>query len=218
MVLKSIKKTIKIFWKYFVILFFISFVLTNWSDIGWVFNYRVASEIINQGVVFQPSSQLENEKNGEPIKETEEKVIKNNIIEIAKLGISVPIIFFNNPNESEDIIYAALDQGAVHFPSSVLPGEFGRTIILGHSAPEGWPMIKHDWIFSEINDLTAGDKITIFYLGKEYVYYFEGKVFLDRGEELPKDPVDRNVLSLISCWPPGKDSRRIVVTASLTNN
>jgi hypothetical protein len=44
-----------------------------------------------------------------------------------------------------------------------------------------------------------------------------GKIFLDRGEELPKEDLTNatNVVLLVSCWPPGKDLRRIAIIAEL---
>ena len=108
----------------------------------------------------------------------------------------------------------ALNRGAVYFPNSVLPGDMGQTIILGHSAPPGWPKIKHDWIFTRLSELVEGDEIFVYFNHRKYTYHVSGKIFLDRGEELPESLTNsENMLILISCWPPGKDLRRIAVEA-----
>ena len=110
----------------------------------------------------------------------------------------------------------ALNIGVVLFPDSVLPGESGQTIILGHSAPVGWPKIKYDWIFSRLNELTEGDEIIVYFNNRKYAYVVSRKVFLERGEEISEDGLtnDENMVVLISCWPPGKDLRRIAVEAN----
>jgi len=222
-----IYRNIRIFWKYFVILFLLSFLFVNWADFGWVFNYRVVSETIAQ-VAETSSSPVEDLKEELPA-ETDQKIVmkeeeitvekeeirEDNTIEIAKIGILAPIIFFENAEEKNEVLHASLDKGTVHFPSSVLPGEIGQTIILGHSAPPGWPEIKYDWVFSELGSLVWGDEISIYFGGQEYLYHVKDKIFLDRGGELPEEDhsVSKNTLILLSCWPPGKNYMRIAVIA-----
>jgi LPXTG-site transpeptidase (sortase) family protein len=85
---------------------------------------------------------------------------------------------------------------------------------LGHSAPAGWPKIKYDWVFSRLNELSDGDEIFVYFENKKYTYQFSKKIFLEKGEELPSLLTNsENILVLISCWPPGKDLRRIAVVA-----
>lgn len=102
------------------------------------------------------------------------------------------------------------------FPGSALPGEQGRTVLLGHSAPEGWPDVNYDRIFTELNSLIEGDEVYVYFNQREYVYIVRNKFFLDRGEELPQPLTNsQNMLILVSCWPPGKDLYRIAVEARL---
>lgn len=203
-------------WKVFILLFLVIFVIFNWNEVSWIFNYKAVWGTISD--LFQKEKQesktliLKDES-----KENIEYSEKENSLEISKIEISAPLIFVSNENE----VYKALDRGVVHFPTSVLPGEAGQTIILGHSAPPGWPKIKYDWVFSRLNELEAGDEIFVYFNHKKFTYYVSEKVFLERGEEIPKDLTDsekdltnsENALILISCWPPGKDIRRIAVVA-----
>jgi len=103
----------------------------------------------------------------------------------------------------------------VLFPGSALPGQKGQTIIEGHSAPPGWPKIKYDWVFSRLNELEKGDEVILNFNHKKLNYYVTQKIFLNSGEEIaPKDLTNsENMLILISCWPPGKDIKRIAVMA-----
>ena len=112
-----------------------------------------------------------------------------------------------------------LDLGVVYYPGSVYPGQVGQAIILGHSAPPGWPQVKHDWVFTNIESLTAGDIILISLNNKQYKYIVRQKTIIQRGAEVPFDNLaaNSNVLTLISCWPPGKDYQRITVQAILVD-
>jgi len=143
---------------------------------------------------------------------------KQNTLEIPKLSLSVPIIFSKSAEKSA--LMNDLNKGVVFYPGSVYPGQVGQMIILGHSAPPGWPQIKYDWVFTDINELKAGDIIFIDLNGKQYKYVVKKITIIQRGADVPQDASvsSNNVLTLISCWPPGKDYQRITVTAELVNN
>ena len=195
-------------WKPFLIIFFISFLILNWNNISWIFNYRVISQTIAN--FFQKDNSL---KSG--VSETIEFEYseKENSLEIPKVEVSAPLIFV----EYIDEVHKTLDKGVVHFPDSVLPGEKGQTIILGHSAPPNWPDINYDNVFSRLNELEGEDEIFVYFNHQKYNYSVIKKIFLERGEEIPENTLTNsdNMLVLISCWPPGKDIKRIAVEAKL---
>ncbi|MEK7124628.1 MAG: class E sortase [Patescibacteria group bacterium] len=140
---------------------------------------------------------------------------ENNFLEIPKIGISAPVIISESDNAG--VLKKNLDTGVVYYPQSVLPGQVGRTLLLGHSAPENWPHIKYDWVFNDLNDLSPGDEITLDFGNKRYTYKVKRGDIIGKGAEIISDPSDQksNTLILISCWPPGKDYKRIVVQAQL---
>ena len=195
-------------WKPFLIIFFISFLILNWNNISWIFNYRVISQTIAN--FFQKDNSL---KSG--VSETIEFEYseKENSLEIPKVEVSAPLIFV----EYIDEVHKTLDKGVVHFPDSVLPGEKGQTIILGHSAPPNWPDINYDNVFSRLNELEGEDEIFVYFNHQKYNYSVIKKIFLERGEEIPENTLTNsdNMLILISCWPPGKDIKRIAVEAKI---
>ncbi|MDD5144747.1 MAG: class E sortase [Candidatus Pacebacteria bacterium] len=209
-------------WKYFAVFFAISFISLNFDTYGWVFNYRVISGMVenlfrkSESQIILSGAELES-----LVPEIEEEVIleKEGSIKIPKIGIEAPIIFFDNPDENETILHKSLNKGVIHYPKSVLPGRVGQTIILGHSAPPGWPKIKFDWVFSKLNDLAEGDEILIIFNEKEYKYIFSQKFIINRGEEPAKNELvdSKNILLLISCWPPGKNIQRIFIEAVLSS-
>ncbi|MCX6760230.1 MAG: class E sortase [Candidatus Nealsonbacteria bacterium] len=173
----------------------ISFVL-NWKDLSWFFSYHYITYAF---------------ENEEPASQNETIYNIANSIEIEKIGISAPLII---PDGTDSTLKEELSQGVVYYPGSVLPGEKGETIILGHSAPSGWPKIKYDWVFNDLNKLEIGDEIVIYFNNQKNVYKVTENNIIGRGEETSKSLTNSiNVLTLMSCWPPGKDSKRIAITA-----
>jgi len=195
-----IKKEVLKFAGLFLIVFLISFVVLD------------AIEIINSFSKIEiPIVELPNQ--GSKCISTE----RVDSIYIPKIEIEAPLVF---PETSETSNLAKyLDQGVTHYPESVLPGEKGQAVLLGHSAPPGWPKIKYDWVFSKIDNLETGDDIYVFYQGCQYNHKVVNKYFLNKGQELPayNSAQRKSVLILISCWPPGKDLRRIAVEAQLAD-
>ena len=193
---------LKILWKPFIAVFLICFLIINWNSVSWVFNYKVVSQFFSD--FFQKNSfQSFKTVNSEPSK-------KENSLEIPKLNISAPLILVENESQAK----LALNKGVVLYPYSVLPGKSGQTIILGHSAPANWPKIKYDWVFSRISELEENDEIFLYFNRQKFTFLVKNKIFLEKGGELPEDLTSfKNILILISCWPPGKDLRRIAVVA-----
>lgn len=140
---------------------------------------------------------------------------EENSILISRIEIEAPLIFLEDSGSDFE---KALDEGVVHYPESALPGEKGVAVFLGHSAPLGWPKIHYDWVFSALNKLESGDEVYISYNNHCYHYIVLDKSFLDKGEELPEDLSEDSSLVLISCWPPGRNLKRIAVRAILDRN
>jgi LPXTG-site transpeptidase (sortase) family protein len=203
--------------KPFILLFSINFLIFNWNSVSWIFNYRVILGAISDfsGKISGFFAEIGNKINSLGQIAQAENVnffSRENSLEIPKIGVSVPLIMADS-NEKD--LEEGLNRGVVIFPDSALPGQIGQTIILGHSAPPNWPKIKYDWVFSRLNELEEKDKIKVYFNNREYNYYVKNKIFLEKDEEIPNYSIDPgNTLMLISCWPPGKNLKRIVVEAT----
>jgi len=140
---------------------------------------------------------------------------KENSLEITKLGLEAPLIFANSTEIKA--ITRDLKNGVVVYPESSLPGQSGKLIVLGHSSPPGWPKIRYDWVFSKLGELQAGDNIRINFTGLQYDFMVTNKVFVEKGQALPENNSgnSKQFLYLITCWPPGKDFKRLIVEAEL---
>jgi LPXTG-site transpeptidase (sortase) family protein len=214
-----------------VLIYLASFLIINWNDVSWIFNYKEVSGLISD--FFNPYPSIDassinayfypNHSQSATVAQPALAVKttytdKQDTLEIPKIAISVPIIFATSTDKAS--IMKDLDLGTVFYPGSVYPGQTGQMVILGHSAPPGWPQIKHDWVFTDLDKLTPGDAILIDLNNKQYTYIVKQKTIIERGAEVPHDNLsaDNNVLTLISCWPPGKDYQRIAVQAELSEN
>lgn len=225
----SAKKILKVA----LMLYFASFLVINWNDVSWLFNYKEVSGLVSDffnpyptvdastmNAYFYPNHSSSSAKATEGqanIVETS-YTDKQNTLEVPKISLSVPIIFSTSADKTA--ITKDLDAGVVYYPGSVYPGQIGQIVILGHSAPPGWPTIKHDWVFTDLEKLEPGDAILIDLNNKQYTYIVRQKTIIQRGAEVPVDNfnADKSVLTLISCWPPGKDYQRITVQAILQNS
>jgi len=138
------------------------------------------------------------------------------IIMIPEINITAPLV---TPAPGVDAVKLKkmLDSGAVVYPGSAPFGGAGQTIVLGHSAPPGWPEIKHDTIFSRIAELGFGSKIVAVYNDKTYTYSTVENRIIEKGGDIPKLADADNALVLVTCWPPGRDLKRMVVQANLVS-
>lgn len=196
----------KNFWKFFLLIFIFNAILLNWNDISWIFNHRVAPK----GIQVLVQSQVQ-EKEIEVIEYFE----RENSIDISAINITAPIVFSQGSSDRD--FEVALSKGVTYFPGSALPGEDGVLILLGHSAPPGWPKIDYDWIFTDLEELNVGDQIDIYFNQKLFIYTITEKVFLEVGEDIPSSLLNEPEVMLLSCWPPGKNIKRIGVRGVLTN-
>jgi LPXTG-site transpeptidase (sortase) family protein len=135
----------------------------------------------------------------------------NNTITIPKIGVFAPIVTAQTANAAK--LHTLLDSGAVFYPGSADFGAKGQTILLGHSAPANWPKIKHDTLFSRLNELKSGESIEVTYGGRTYEYTVLATKIFPKGTDAGFAPYAGNSLVLVTCWPPGRDRQRIAVMA-----
>jgi len=178
----------------------------NWNNIGWLFNFR-ALKRVSQDIIEQ-SSPAED-------KPLYQYVENEDQVDIPVLNLQAPIIVLET--KDSNLLHQALDRGVVLYPGSALPGEKGIMVLLGHSAPSGWPDINYDRVFSEIIKLEKEDKININFHHYRYPYRVIDKhIFsLAQEEEFFAQNTSRNLLVLSTCYPPGKDLQRFIIVAEL---
>jgi len=213
-----IKGEVEKFFRIFIFLLIIAMIIINWGFIKDMFNLKaIHSDLLNS---------LKEKFSKEKIIALEfphmgfgqlafEISDKENSLEIQKIGVSAPLIV--SDSSKNDDLQKLLKNGVVLYPGSVLPGEEGQTIILGHSAPSNWPRENYDWVFSRLNELEKGDEIFVYFNHRRYPYKVAKKFFLNKGEEIPNQNLEtkKSILILLSCWPPGINQKRIAVQAEI---
>ena len=105
----------------------------------------------------------------------------------------------------------------VHYPGTALPGEYGNTVIFGHSVlPIFYNPKDYRTIFSTIPTLEKGSKIYIDFDGINFTYEVEDYFEVEPGQvEVLEQRFNEQVLSLITCVPPGTYRKRGVIKARL---
>lgn len=137
-------------------------------------------------------------------------------IAIEKIGLTAPVVANVSVNDDKKYM-ASLKNGIAHAVSSEYPSEFaGNTYLFAHSSFDFRLLGKYARSFNLLDKLIVGDKINIFYKGKDYLYSVTNSEILPGWNTRPLDrKVVSPVLTLQSCYPPGTTFNRIVITAEL---
>ncbi len=132
---------------------------------------------------------------------------------IPKINVEIPVDY-SQTSTVESTIENALENGVVHYPSTVAPGQQGNAAFFGHSSNNILNPGKYKFAFVLLHELVPGDTFYLTYNSKVYVY----QVF-DRRIVPPSDvsvlnstPGKTATATLITCDPPGTSINRLVVT------
>jgi len=112
-----------------------------------------------------------------------------------------------------------LKKGAIHYPGTTLPGEYGNTVIFGHSAlPIFFKKNSPLTVFNPILKAKAGDEIDLNFDGIHYRYRVRKMTEVSPSQiEVLFQDYSRKELTLITCTPLGTYWRRFIVRAELVN-
>lgn len=123
------------------------------------------------------------------------------LIEIPSIELKAPVV------EGDD--WESLKQGAGHHVGSANPGESDNCIISAHNDIYGE-------IFRDLSDVSLDNEVFIHTAnGQVFRYVVTQKRIIEPEEVSVMYPTSSPVLTLISCYPYGIDSHRIVVIAEL---
>lgn len=110
------------------------------------------------------------------------------------------------------------DKNLSHFPGSAIPGEIGNAFITGHSAlPQFFSEDSYRTIFSNLSDLEVGDEIFAEINGQKLKFVVQYSKIVNPHDISVLAPISQNGrnLTLMTCVPPGTNSKRLVVISSL---
>ena len=121
-------------------------------------------------------------------------------IVISGINVDAPVV------KGDD--WESLKKGAGHHIGSANPGERGNCVISAHNDIYGS-------IFRDLPQMSIGDEILVHTQTQAYRYVVEQTRIIEPTEVSVMAPTSSPVLTLISCYPYGINSHRIVVIAAL---
>jgi LPXTG-site transpeptidase (sortase) family protein len=137
--------------------------------------------------------------------------MEDNTLLISSIDVRAPIIWDIPLDEALN----GLQRGVVHARESYLPGEAGRTFIVGHSSGYWW--LKNPWtkIFSLLDHVNDGDLVFLKLDGQTYAYRVTHReVVSPKNVDVIRDEqLDHNQLALMTCTPVGTSLNRLVLYA-----
>ena len=137
--------------------------------------------------------------------------IPDNRLKIAKLDLDAPVIW----NVPEDRVIDELRNGVVHYDGTAIPGSGGNVFLVGHSSNYFWIKSDFNQIFALLDKLEKGDRLEIRFQNRSYFYeVIETKTVSPKQVEYLKS-ANRELLTLMTCWPIGTSLERLIVQAEL---
>ncbi len=131
---------------------------------------------------------------------------------IPKINVEIPVDFTGTSTVESDI-ENDLQNGVVHYPTTVLPGQTGNTAYFGHSSNNIFNKGKYKFAFVLLHTLVEGDTFYLTYNGKVYVYKVISRQIVEPTATGVLGPVagQTATATLITCDPPGTSLHRLVV-------
>jgi sortase A len=131
---------------------------------------------------------------------------------IPKINVEIPVDF-NQTSIDEAAAEKTLENGVLHYPTTVRPGEMGNAAFFGHSSNNLFNKGKYKFAFVLLHELVPGD---VFYLtsgSKIYAYRVYDKKIVEPSEvSVLNNVADKPATAtLITCDPPGTSLHRLVV-------
>ncbi len=108
------------------------------------------------------------------------------------------------------------EKNLAQLPGSALPGEKGNVFITGHSSLPQPMGDRHAW-FVNLPNLKKGDNVYLNAAGQQFTYIVEGLKIVDPKDTSVLNPPDTRgrYLTLMTCVPPGFNTKRLIVLAKL---
>ncbi len=131
---------------------------------------------------------------------------------IPKINVEIPVTY-SETSTSEAAIENDLEDGVVHYPTTVLPGQNGNAAFFGHSSNNIFNPGKYKFAFVLLHTLVNGDTFYLTFNDKVYVYKVISKTIVPPSDVsvLNAVPGQTATATLITCDPPGTSINRLVV-------
>jgi len=137
---------------------------------------------------------------------------------IPKINVEIPVDY-SLATDNESVIENALENGVIHYPSTVLPGQDGNTAFFGHSSNNIFNPGKYKFAFVLLHELVNGDTFYLTYNSQVYIYQVVSHQIVSPTDVavLGSVPGQTATATLITCDPPGTSINRLVVVGKQIN-
>jgi LPXTG-site transpeptidase (sortase) family protein len=131
---------------------------------------------------------------------------------IPKINVEIPVNYTVTSTD-ENVIESDLQDGVVHFPTTVEPGQTGNAAFFGHSSNNIFNQGNYKFAFVLLHTLVNGDTFYLTYNDKLYVYKVISKTVVSPSDIAVLGPVagQTATATLITCDPPGTSINRLIV-------
>lgn len=133
-------------------------------------------------------------------------------IVIPKINVEIPVDY-NQTSTNEATIENALEDGVVHYPTTVNPGQLGNAAFFGHSSNNIFNQGKYKFAFVLLHTLVPGDTFYLIKSHKVYAYKVISRKIVNPSDVsvLSDIPGQTATATLITCDPPGTSLHRLIV-------
>jgi len=167
-------------------------------------------------VTIMPVSQADMDVTANPNTWFPTKPQKKVVAPVTSYTLSIPALGITNAT----IVISGddLTQSLIHYGGTGLPGEYGNTVVFGHSTlPQFFRGTKdYTSIFATLPTIQEGDDMYVTYDGVQFRYRVYEKVVVEPNDLSPlEQKFDDSYLTLVTCVPPGTYLYRLNVKAVL---
>ncbi len=134
-------------------------------------------------------------------------------IVIPKINVDAPIIYLNTTDNTT--IIEEIQNGVGHYFDTAMPGQNGNTFLTGHSSYYWWSGGKYNQVFANLNKLTEGDLVYIYYQSKKFVYRVNKNFVVQPSQVEILAQTAEPTITLMTCTPVGTNLRRLVIQGEL---
>lgn len=131
---------------------------------------------------------------------------------IPKINVQIPVNYTVKTTD-EYVIETDLENGVVHYPTTVMPGQLGNAAFFGHSSNNILNPGHYKFAFVLLHTLVPGDTFYLTYNSHLYVYKVISRHIVNPNDVgvLGSVPGQIATATLITCDPPGTSLNRLVV-------
>lgn len=188
------------------------------TAVGWVGLQWYQSSVTFSGQNEQGAVDLNQAVETLPV----EPIDREFSIVMPRIGLNAPV-FANIDGTNEYSYLPRILKGVAHYQHKdlgkvVVDGAFpgdgtGNIFLFGHSQIPGGDMSDYQGVFNNLEELRAGDVITVYYQGQPHQYVVRSGEVVDVSRVDVMAHTETETLTLMSCWPLGLDWKRYIIRA-----